>query len=145
MSLSTSTLRRLGAMLTVTAAVAGVAAPATLANHHQDLGVETALKVIRGTAGAPDLIDRYLRSHPQAPTGVDCDAICRYLGNHERGINLSTDTLGGKGGAPLPAVAPSSRSSWPAAGLAAAVASGALVLIAATMVVLRRRRSSLAT
>jgi hypothetical protein len=141
MSLSTSTFRRLGAILTLTAAIASVAAPTTLANH-QDVGVKQALKQIRGSAGAPDAVDRYLRNHPHAPTGVECDAICRYLHNHESGVTLTTDTLGGTSGAPLQPAATSNGFNWSAAALGGATASGALILVVAgTLLMLRRRRS----
>ena len=142
MSLSTSTFRRLGATLTLTAAVATVTAPATLANY-QDVGTKTALQELRATPiAAPDAVERYVRSHPQTASNVECDAVCRYVHNHERGITLTTDTLGGNGGAPLTATAPISRSSWPTAALAAGIASGTLVvLLAGTLLVLRRRQS----
>jgi hypothetical protein len=142
MSLSTSTFRRLGATLTLTAAVATVTAPTTLANH-QDVGTKTALQEVRATPiAAPDAVERYVRSHPQTVSNVECDAVCRYVHNHGRGITLTTDTLGGNGGAPLTATAPISRSSWSAAALAAGIASGTLVvLLAGTLLVLRRRQS----
>ena len=140
MTLSTNTLRRCGAIFALTAAIAGVAAPATLANH-QDVGVKEALKEIRGTpTAAPDAVERYVRSHPQTASHVECDAVCRYVHNHGRGITLTTDTLGGNGGAPLTETI--SRSSWPTAALAAGIASGTLVvLLTGTLLVLRRRQS----
>src|SRR5437016_14513587 len=96
MSLSTSTFRRLRATLTLTAAVATVTAPATLANY-QDVGTKTALQELRATPiAAPDAVERYVRSHPQTASNVECDAVCRYVHNHKRGITLTTDTLGGK-------------------------------------------------
>ena len=142
MSLSTSTFRRLGATLTLTAAVAIVTAPTTLANH-QDGDTKTALQELRATPiAAPDAVERYVRRHPQTVSNVECDAVCRYVHNHERGITLTTDTLGGNGGAPLTATASISRSSWPAAALATGIASGTLaVLLAGTLLALRRRRS----
>ena len=142
MTLSTNTLRRFGAIFALTAAIAGVAAPTTLANH-QDGDTKTALQELRATPiAAPDAVERYVRSHPQTASNVECDAVCRYVHNHERGITLTTDTLGGNGGAPLTATAPISRFSWPAAALAAGIASGTLVvLLAGTLLVLRRRQS----
>ena len=142
MSLSTSTFRRLGATLILTAAVATITAPTTLANH-QDGDTKTALQELRATPiAAPDAVERYVRSHPQTVSNVECDAVCRYVHNHERGITLTTDTLGGNGGAPLTTTAPISRFSWPAAALAAGIASGTLVvLLAGTLLVLRRRQS----
>ena len=103
MFLSTSSLRRLGAMLTLVAAAAAIAAPTTLANH-QDVGTKTALQELRATAAAPDAVERYVRSLGQTVPNAQCDAVCRY--HHGEGIRLITDTLGGDGGAPLPAIAP---------------------------------------
>ena len=142
MSLSTGRFRRLGATLTLTAAVATITAPTTLANH-QDVGTKLALQELRATPiAAPDAVERYVRSHPQTASNVECDAVCRYVHNHERGITLTTDTLGGNGGAPLTATAPISRSGWPAAARATGIASGTLVvLLAGTLLVLRRRQS----
>jgi hypothetical protein len=143
MSLSTSPLRRLGAILTLVAAIAAVAAPTTLANH-QDVGTKTALQELRATTAPPDAVDRYVRSHPQTVSNVECDAVCRYLTNHEQGIRLITDTLGGAGGAPLPATAPANGSGWPATALAATTASSTLVVLLAGTLLVRRRRSVVA-
>ena len=141
MTLSTNTLRRLGASLTLTAAIAGVAAPATLANH-QDVGVKEALKEIRGTAAMPDAVERSVRNHQQSATSVECDAVCRYLHNHVQGVRLITDTLGGNGGVPLSEGATSRGFSWPAAAIGAATGAGSLVvLFGGTLLVLRRRSS----
>ena len=142
MSLSTSTFRRLGATLTLTAAVATVTAPTTLANH-QDGDTKTALQELRATpTAAPDTVERYVRSHPQTASNVECDAVCRYVHNHGRGITLTTDTLGGNGGVPL-SEGPTSRGfSWPAAAVGAATGAGSLVvLFGGTLLVLRRRSS----
>ena len=55
MTLSINTIRRLGTILALTAAIAGVAAPAALANH-QDVGPTEALRELRGTAPIPDAV-----------------------------------------------------------------------------------------
>jgi hypothetical protein len=141
MSLSTNTLRRLGTTLVLTAAIAGTAAPAALANH-QDVGVTNALTQIRGAAPMPDAVDRYLRNHSRSAADDQCDAICRYLNTHAQGVSLVTDTLGGNGGmlSPEGPTTPSSFS-WSAAALGAATAAVSLLVLAgATMLVLRRRR-----
>jgi len=144
MSLSTGRFRRLGATLTLTAAVATITAPTTLANH-QDVGTKLALQELRATPIAtPDAVERYIHSHPQTASKVDCDAVCRYVHDHGRGITLTTDTLGGNGGAPLTATAPISRSSGPAAALAAGIASGTLVLLLTGTVLVVRRRQNVA-
>jgi hypothetical protein len=127
MTVSTGKLRRLGAILGLTAAMAAIAAPASLANY-DNVGVTEALKEIR--------------NHPQSPSSVACDVVCRYLRNHEQGIRIITDTLGGNGGPQAQAAATSSRFSWSAAALGGATASVALVvLVSGTALVLRRRRS----
>src|SRR6266567_923928 len=101
MSLSTSTFRRLAATLTLTAAVATVTAPTTLANH-QGVGTKIAAQELRAIPiEPPDAVGRYVRSHPQIASNVECDAVCRYVHNH-------------RSGAPLTATATISRSSWPA-------------------------------
>ena len=152
MSLATSAFRRLGAVLTLAAAVAAVTVPVALANH-QDVGVTTALEEMRGTAGAPDALDRYLRAHLQRTGNDACDAICRY--NHNRGIRLTTDTLGGNGGgaslitdtlggnggAASPATEPTSPSGWPGATIAATASGMIFVLLAGSLLALRRHRS----
>jgi len=141
MFLSTSSLRRPGAILTLVAAAAAIAAPTTLANH-RDVGTKTASQKVRAPTAAPDAVERYVRSRPQTVPNDQCDSVCRYLANHGQGIRLTTDTLGGDGVAPLPAIAPANGSSWSGAALAATTASGTLVvLLAGTLLVLRRRRS----
>jgi hypothetical protein len=159
MTLSINTLRRLGTILALTAAIAGVAAPAALANH-QDVGVTEALREIRTTAPIPDAVDRYLLNHPPAAASGECDAVCRYLHNHVDGVRIITDTLGGNGQPKqtqglrfvTDTLAPSggpnmqlpdpggARFSWADAGVGAATAVGSLlVLLCSTLVVLRRR------
>jgi hypothetical protein len=159
MTLSINTLRRLGTILALTAAIAGVAAPAALANH-QDVGVTEALREIHGTAPTPDAVDRYLRNHPQSATSGACDAVCRYLHNHMQGVRFITDTLGGNGqpkptqgvrfvtdtlapgGGPSMQLPDSGgvRFSWSDAGVGAATAVGSLlVLLGSALVVLRKR------
>src|SRR5438105_2443113 len=81
MSLSTSSLRRLGAILTLVAVAAAIAAPTTLANH-RDVGTKTALQELRAITAAPDAVERYVRSHPQTVPNARCDAVCRYLADH---------------------------------------------------------------
>jgi hypothetical protein len=140
MSLATSAFRRLGAVLTLAAAVAAVTVPVALANH-QDVGVTTALEEIRGTAGAPDAVDRYLRAHLQ-PTGNDgIRLITDTLGGNGDGVSLITDTLGGNGGAASPATEPTSSSGWPGAGIAATACGMVVVLLAGSLLALRRHRS----
>jgi hypothetical protein len=157
MSLPTKAFRRLAVAFALAATIAAVAASVATANH-QDVGVEIALQQSRGTAGSPDVVDRYLRGHPLTVTGA-CDAICRY--NHERGITPITDTRGGNGNADgirlitdtlarggeaaSPATVPTGTSGWPTVALAATAASCAmLVLLAGSLLVLRRRRSAAA-
>jgi hypothetical protein len=154
MSFPIKAFRRLGVAFALAAAIAAVTASVATANH-QDVGVVTALQEMRGTAGSPDAVDRYLRGHVQ-PGAAACDAICRY--NHERGTTLVTDTLGGNGnsdginlitdtlakggGAASPATASTGPSDWPTVALAGtAAACATLVLFAASLLVLRRRRS----
>jgi len=159
MTFSTNTLRRLGTILALTAAIAGVAAPAALANH-QDVGVTEALRELRGTAPIPDAVDRYLHNHPQSATSGACDAVCRYLHNHMQGVRLITDTLGGNGqpkqtqglrfstdtlapggGTSMQIPAPGGEGfSLADAGVGAATAVGSLlVLLGSALVVLRKR------
>jgi hypothetical protein len=159
MTLSINTLRRLGTILALTAAIAGVAAPAALANH-RDVGVTEALREIRGTAPIPDAVDRYLRNDPQSATSVGCDAVCRYVHNDVHGVTLIADTLGGNGqpkqtqglrfstdtlapggGTSTQLPAPAGEGfRWADAGVGAATAVGSLlVLLCGTLVVLRKR------
>jgi len=142
MSLSLTTFRRLAVTVALAASVAAVTAPATFANH-RDVGVSTALEQVRGERSTPDAIDRYFANHPQARTGVECDAICRYANNHRTaGLTLRSDTLGGTGGAPLHAASSSDGRSWPAVALGGAGATGALILlITGTLLLLKRRRN----
>ena len=159
MTLSINTIRRLGTILALTAAIAGVAAPAALANH-QDVGPTEAIREIRANASIPDTLDRYLRNHPQSATSGECDAVCRYLHNHVDGVRVVTDTLGGNGQPKqtqglrfvtdtlAPGGGPSmqlpdpggARFSWADAGVGAATAVGSLlVLLCSALVVLRKR------
>jgi hypothetical protein len=159
MTISTNTLRRLGTILALTAAIAGVAAPAALANH-QNVGVTEAPREFRGTAPTSDAVDRYLRNQPQSATSDGCDAVCRYHHNHVDGVSVVTDTLGGNGqpkqtqglrfvtdtlapgGGPSMQLPDSGgvRFSWADAGVGAATAVGSLlVLLCSALVVLRRR------
>ena len=158
MTLSINTLRRLGTILALAAAIAGAAAPAALANN-QDVGVTEALREIR-TTPIPDAVDRYLLNHPQSATSGECDAVCRYLYNHVDGVRVITDTLGGNGQPKqtqglrfvtdtlAPGGGPSmqlpdpggARFSWADAGVGAATAVGSLlVLLCSALVVLRKR------
>jgi hypothetical protein len=140
MTLSTNTLRRLGTILALTAAIAGAAAPAALANH-QDVGVIAALREIRATAPIADAVDRYLRNHPQSATSGECDAVCRYLHNHTQGVTFITDTLAPGGGTSTPIRPPAGDFSWADAGVGAATAVGSLlVLLGGALVVLRKRQ-----
>jgi hypothetical protein len=159
MTLSINTLRRLGTILALAAAIAGAAAPAALANH-QDVGVTAALREIRATAPIPDAVDRYLRNHPQSATSGECDAVCRYLNNHVDGVRVVNDTPGGNGqpkqtqglrfvtdtlapggGTSMQLPDPGGvRFSWADAGVGAATAVGSLlVLLCSALVVLRKR------
>jgi hypothetical protein len=158
MTLSINTPRRFGAILALMASIAGAAAPAALANH-QDVGVTAALALTRGTAPAPDLVDRYLRSHPRSATSVDCDAVCRHFNDNADGVRVVADTLGGGqpkqaegfrfstdtlapgGGTNMQIPAPGGEGfSWADAGVGAATAVGSLlVLLGSALVVLRKR------
>ena len=140
MTLSINTLRRLGTILALTAAIAGVAAPAALANH-QDVGPTEALRELRGTAPIPDAVDRYLRSDPQSATSVRCDAVCRYVHNDVDGVRLIADTLAPGGGTSMQVPAPGGEGfNWADAGVGAATAAGPLlVLLCSAFVVLRKR------
>lgn len=160
MTLSINTLRRLGTILALTAAIAGVVAPAALANH-QDVGVTEALREIRGgTEPLPDAVDRYLRNDPRSATSVGCDAVCRYHHDDVHGVTVVTDTLGGNGqpqqaqgfrfvtdtlapggGTSTRLPAPAGESfRWADAGVGAATAVGSLlVLLGSALVVLRKR------
>jgi len=159
MTLSINTLRRLGTILALTAAIAGVAAPAALANH-QDVGPTEALRELRGAAPIPDAVDLYLRNHPQSATSAGCDAVCRYHHNEVHGVRLIVDTLGGNGEPKqmqgsrftTDTLAPGGGTSrqfsasggegfsWADAGVGAATAVGSLlVLLCSALVVLRKR------
>jgi hypothetical protein len=140
MTFSSNTLRRLGTILALTAAIAGVAAPAALANH-QDVGVTEALRELRGTAPTSDAVDRYLRNHPQPAASGACDAVCRYLNNHTQGVRFITDTLAPGGGASMQIPASDGAFSWGDASVGAATVVGSLlVLLGGALVVLRKRQ-----
>jgi len=158
MTLSINTIRRLGTILALTAAIAGVAAPAALANH-QDVGPTEAIREIRANASIPDTLDRYLRNHPQSATSAGCDAVCRHFNDNADGVRVVADTLGG--GEPKQAegfrfstdtLAPGGgthmqipdsggvRFNWADAGVGAAAAVGSLlVLLFSALIVLRKR------
>jgi hypothetical protein len=160
MTLSINTLRRLGTILALTTAIAGVAAaPAALANH-QDVGPTEALREMRMTAPTSDAVDRYLRNDPQSATSAECDAVSRYHHNHVDDVRVITDTLGGNGqpkqmqgfrfttdtlapggGTSTQLPAPAGEGfRWVDAGVGAATAVGSmLVLLCGTLVVLRKR------
>jgi hypothetical protein len=145
MSRPTNLFRRLGAVLALAAAVGTVAVPTAGANH-QDVGVTIALEEIRGTAGAPDAVDRFLRGRLQQTEDAACDVVCRYnhnhtLGGNGGGLSLTTDTLGGNGGPASAATRSTSASGWPAPAVGAALSGTILALVTASLLLLRRHRS----